>query len=120
MVSASLLETVQALSVQEKLSLIHSITEMLQKDVSPSAGAPSRNGSSFSQPRGMQDSSDVAEGYTPAQQEIRAQIQELFNRPNPTPEQMLPRGIWRGKAEFTDEDFKMAEWHPTDEELEGV
>jgi hypothetical protein len=52
-------------------------------------------------------------------QDIAALIQELLSRPNPTPDQMLPRGILRG-INFTDEDFKAAEWHPTDEELENA
>ena len=120
MVSTSLLETVQALSVQEKLSLIHSITEMLQNDVSPNNGTAAQNGSSSNQPRAPKELNTNKEGYTLEQQKIRAKIQELLDRPNPTPEQMLPGGIWKGKVEFTEEDFKAAEWRPTDEELEGV
>lgn len=51
---------------------------------------------------------------------IRAEIEELFARPNPTPDQMMTYGLFKGQLDLDEEDFKIAEWNPTDEELENA
>jgi len=38
--------------------------------------------------------------------------------PNPEPHQMLPYGLFKG-MNFTEEDFRAAEWHPSAEDLAG-
>lgn len=45
-------------------------------------------------------------------------IQELMSRPDPEPEQMLRPGLLKGIV-FDEEDFRAAEWHPSEEELEN-
>jgi len=49
---------------------------------------------------------------------LRAKIQADFARPAPTPDKMLKRGLLRGMV-FDEEDFRLAEWRPTEEQLRG-
>lgn len=49
---------------------------------------------------------------------LRAKIQADFARPAPAPHKMLKRGLLRG-MDFDEEDFRLAEWRPTEEQLRG-
>ncbi|MGB5050747.1 MAG: hypothetical protein WBO46_17520 [Caldilineaceae bacterium] len=62
---------------------------------------------------------DVREHYlVQGRRKMAALAAELSARPNPPPEKMLPRGLFQGLI-VDEEDFKAAEWHPTDKELTG-
>ncbi len=52
--------------------------------------------------------------------EFRTEIEELLARPNPTPDQMMTYGLFEGRLDLDEEDFKAAEWNPSDEELENA
>ena len=51
---------------------------------------------------------------------LRAEIEELFAQPNPTTDQMMTYGLFKGRLNLDEEDFKAAEWNPSDEELENA
>lgn len=62
---------------------------------------------------------DIKEYYLAhGRQKMAALAAELSSRPNPPREKMLPRGLFAGIT-INDDDFRMAEYHPTDEELMG-
>jgi len=50
---------------------------------------------------------------------LRSQIEELMARPDPAPDQMMKHGMFKGRLDLDEEFFKLAEWHPTEEELTG-
>ncbi|MCL4834223.1 MAG: hypothetical protein KJZ86_17400 [Caldilineaceae bacterium] len=109
MTLADILNEVRELSNNDKLALIEATAQMLRQaedkdDVQPveivaEVAAPYR----------------VSDGVA----KMRELLIELGNRPNPRPEQMLTYGLFKGKLKVTDEDFRAAEWHPTDEEMDG-
>ncbi|MCL4834225.1 MAG: hypothetical protein KJZ86_17410 [Caldilineaceae bacterium] len=62
---------------------------------------------------------DVREYYlVQGRRKMAVLAAELSARPDPPPEKMLPRGLFQGLI-IDEEDFKAAEWHPTDKELTG-
>ncbi len=66
-----------------------------------------------------------AQELSPQEQlELIRQLAESLAKvqPKPQPPQYLEYGKYRntpGREFATDEDFKLAEWHPTEEELKG-
>jgi hypothetical protein len=44
---------------------------------------------------------------------------EARNGPRPGQGRMIYRGMFRGPIDTTEEDFKIAEWHPTEDELDA-
>src|SRR5437588_5856604 len=108
MIPATLLQSVDELSVNDKLSLIEAITHMLQHDLAVNGSAQPQNGAT---------SEKLAVRPT-GQQDMKALIAELFSRPNP-PEKMLPYGLFKGALALDEEDFRMAEWHPSDKDFTG-
>ena len=115
MVAPALLESVRTLSVPDKLALIEAISQMLQDELRSRAHINGRA-------KAHQSEKNLPEQPQPdawqGNQDIKAMIAELLSRPDPTPEQMLPYGIWEG-VQFDEEDFRAAEWHPSDKELLG-
>ena len=112
MVSPQLLQSIRKLSIRDKLSVLHAVTEMLQEEFAVNGQNGSQSDANILAPKQS----------APAKhdkQDMAALVAELLNRPNPTPEQMLPYGIGQGQLNLTEDDFKIAEWHPTDEELDG-
>lgn len=62
---------------------------------------------------------DIREFYlVQGRRKMAALAAELSARPDPPPEKMLRRGLFQGLV-IDEEDFKAAEWHPTDKELTG-
>jgi len=111
MLSSDLLCTVQQLSVKDKLLLIEVVTSLLRDDLTADKYGDSA----------QQNGSQYASLSTPDESETNAAflIAQLLNRPNPTAEQMLPRGLFKGELNLSDEDFKIAEWHPSEKDLLG-
>jgi hypothetical protein len=109
MISATLLQSVDELSVNDKLALIEAITQMLQHELAANGSAQQKNGAT----------SEKLTVMPTGQQDMKALIAELFSRPNPPPEKMLPYGLFKGALAFNEEDFRMAEWHPTDKDFTG-
>ncbi len=109
MIPATLLQSIDELSVNDKLSLIEAITQMLQHELAPNGSTQPQNGAT----------SKKLAIVPPAQQDMKALIAELFSRPNPPPEKMLPYGLFKGALALDEEDFRMAEWHPSDKDFTG-
>ncbi|MEZ4731256.1 MAG: hypothetical protein R3E79_29405 [Caldilineaceae bacterium] len=111
MIAPTLLESIQVLSVPDKLALIEAISQMLQNELHNRTYA---NGI-VKPPVLSPEPSIETKG-----QGIQLLIREALSRPKPKPNQMLRCGMFQGRIP-TDEDlFKAAEWHPSDEELAGV
>jgi hypothetical protein len=112
MLPTPLLQTVRELSIQDKLLLVQTVAYMIQKELT----APENRASE-------QLNGARPEGFTKIMQEaedgMRVRIAELLSRPKPTPEQMLPYGLFKGELNLSEEDFRAAEWHPSEEELSG-
>jgi hypothetical protein len=108
----NVLQQVRTLSDKEKLALIESTAQMLQE----SRSAESSAGRSVAT-----DSTAIKEDlFKQGRYNMAAIIEELMNRPNPTPEQMLTYGLFGRRLKLNKEDFKAAEWHPSDEELDNA
>lgn len=111
-VTSTLLETVRALSIPDKLALIETISQMLQDELrnKTQANGIAKQTAPTSEP-------SLVKSKT---QDLHVLIQEALLRPIPNPDKMLRLGMFQGRIP-TDEDlFKAAEWHPTDEEIAGV
>jgi hypothetical protein len=115
MVTPTLLESVRTLSVTDKLALIEAISQMLQNELQ---SPPQRTGHAKVEPLPKPDSTSLPAHLRTGKQDIKALIAELLSRPDPTPDKMLRRGIWKG-VQFDKEDFRAAEWHPSEKELLG-
>lgn len=121
-----ILESVEQLSDGEKLAVIEAISRMMQRSLfAPSPSVAGRKAKA--KPKRIRTS--LIDDPQPAQVSVEkivpekddpltALLVELKNRPDPTPEQMLTRGLFKGLV-INEEDFRAAEWHPTDEELAG-
>ena len=115
MVTPALLESVRTLSIPEKVALIEAVSQMLQRELQN----PSRaNGHAKVDSLPAQDLASLPAHLKVGNQEMNALIAELVSRPDPTPDQMLPRGLLQG-LQFDEEDFRTAEWHPSLKELLG-
>ena len=109
MIPTTLLQSVDELSVNDKLALIKAITQMLQHEFAVKDIAQPQNGAT----------NEKLAAMSTGQQSMKALIAELFSRPTPPPEKMIRRGMFKGRVPVDEELFKLAEWHPTDEELAG-
>ena len=109
MIPATLLQSIDELSVNDKLSLIEAITHMLQHELAVNGNVQPQNGATGEKPAVMPT----------GQQDMKALIAELFSRPNPPPEKMLRRGIFKGRLALDEEDFRRAEWHPSEKDFTG-
>lgn len=116
MVAPALLASIQDLSVADKLALITAISQMLQNELQSQSTI---NGHAKVEQPESKDSVQLSSGeLQTSNQDMKALIAELLSRPDPTPEQMLPRGLLKG-MHFDEEDFRAAEWHPSEKELLG-
>lgn len=109
-----ILQQITRLSDGEKLAVIEATARMLRQSVNHSSQTDA-----IAEVVSPYRVDDVKEFYlVQGRQKMAALAAELSSRPNPPPEEMLPRGILKGLV-FDEEDFRAAEWHPTDEELAG-
>lgn len=119
MVTATLLDTVldtvRTLSVTDKLALIEAVSQMLQNELQ---SPPHLNGHAKGEESVKSVAIPLPAHLATGNQDMKAMIAELLSRPDPTPEQMLPRGLLQG-LQFDEEDFRSAEWHPSEKELLG-
>lgn len=111
-VESTLLETVQALSIPDKLALIETISQMLQDELRNKTQA---NGIAKQIPSTSEPSL-----VRPMAQDLQALIHEALLRPIPNPDKMLRLGMFQGRIPTEEDRFKAAEWHPTDEEIAGA
>jgi hypothetical protein len=100
----NLLQQVRQLSDSEKLALIESTANMLQKSRSIDH---------------VSDDDNLVARLAGQRQKIAETIRELMERPDPTPGQMMRRGIFKDVT-IDESDFKAAEWHPSDDELDNA
>ena len=118
---AELLDAVQKLSRKEKLELIEAIAQMLQQELDTTV---------------VQSVSETAAPYVTDKLTIMGNAAEIdfdeatdesfdailhahLNSPDPEPHQMLPYGLFKG-ANYAEEDFRAAEWHPSSEDIAGA
>ena len=107
MFHTTLSQSVDELSVNDTLAIIEAITQMLQHELTVNGSTQPQNGATDEKLAAM----------STGQQSMKALIAELFSGPTPPPEKMLRRGMFKGRVPVDEELFKLAEWHPTDEEL---
>jgi hypothetical protein len=100
----NVLQQVRQLSDSEKLALIESTANMLQKSRSAD---------------NVVDENNLAGYLTQQRHKLVEIINELMDRPDPIPAQMMRRGIFKD-AIVNEPDFKAAEWHPSDDELDNA
>lgn len=112
MISETLLKSVRTLSISDKLLLIQTLAYMLRQELADNEQSANEHQNGAKPDR-------LAQIMQNAQNDASLIVTELLSRPNPTPEQMLPRGLFKGQLQLDDEDFRMAEWHPSEEELVG-
>lgn len=113
---AELVDAVQKLSRKEKLELIEAIAQMLQQADAIAEAAPVYQ---LESEQTKQEAPQPEELFPKPQPALTEVIRELMSRPDPEPEQMLRPGLLKGLV-FDEEDFRAAEWHPSDEELENA
>lgn len=112
MISETLLKSVRTLSVSDKLLLMQTVAYMLRQELAAYEQSTSEQQNGAKPHR-------LAQIMLDAQTDASLIVAELLSRPSPTPEQMLPRGLFKGQLQLDDEDFRMAEWRPSEEELVG-
>jgi hypothetical protein len=108
MISATLLESIQSLTIDEKLSLIETIARVLRKELARNGSGKTQRDDSTTEPSLLDDS----------QQDAHAIIAELLSRPAPPREKMLRQGMFKGRVPVDEEIFRLAEWHPIEEDVE--
>lgn len=103
------LQQVTKLSNADKLALIEATAQML------------REASDVNGDESVEAVAEVVAPYRVSEgvDKMRELLIELGNRPNPTPDKMITYGLFKGQLNVTDDDLRAAEWHPTDEELDG-
>lgn len=125
----NILPQVQKLSNQEKLALIEATAQMLQTEQAVKETAAPFSVEETTDPPAVsgpdETNADLSfeewqeQQFEQGRRKIAALAQELLSRPDPPREKMLKYGLFKGQLSFDEEDFKAAEWHPTDEELEN-
>lgn len=125
------IESVEQLSDSEKLIVIEAIARMVRKSIATSQmlqQAVSENGvrsvaevaAPYMADRLVMTESDTDLNFDLVSDKgLDALLHAHLNSPDPEPNQMLPRGLFTS-MNFTEEDFKAAEWHPSAEDLAGV
>ncbi|MCX6047559.1 MAG: hypothetical protein NT075_20870 [Chloroflexi bacterium] len=88
MIPADLLASIHDLPINDKLSLIEAITQMLHQELAHDEEFP------------------LIENR---QQAMKALITELLNRPNPAPEKVLQRGMFKGRVPVDEALFKLVD-----------
>ncbi|RLT35912.1 MAG: hypothetical protein DWI57_15365 [Chloroflexi bacterium] len=119
------IESVKQLSDGEKLAVIEATARMLRQAANDSSGADAvaeavlLYGVEEEVETAKKESAQWVGPISDSRPTLAAIIEELMSRPDPTPEQMLKRGLLKGVV-YNEEDFRAAEWHPSDEELENA
>ena len=107
-----IIQSVRELPVHEKLALIEATTHMVREAVVEY---------NVDQHEQTEQTLDQRIKKLTTESDLKAIVADLLSRPNPPPEKMLRFGMLADQIPDLDlEDFKIAEWHPTDEELEDV
>ncbi|MBX3050496.1 MAG: hypothetical protein KF753_03410 [Caldilineaceae bacterium] len=118
------IKTIEQLTDSEKLTVIRATAGMLQRSatdlpqidtVAETAPLYRVDEDAAKAERGSASQKGSPVSSHPTLSEV---IQELMSRPDPEPEQMLKPGLLKGIV-FDEEDFRAAEWHPSEEELEN-
>lgn len=102
-----ILKSAQTLPIREKLALIKALSHMVQREIDDNVQLSEEINGERTIPRlaGTHSISEI--------------VDDLRSRPNPPPEKMLQAGMFKGRIPLDNELFRMAEWHPSDEELAG-
>lgn len=109
MISPALLVSIQALTVDEKLSLIETIARMLRQELADDESHKTLPDDS---------TAELPRFLDTLQQDAHAIIAELLSRPITPREKMLRQGMFKGRVPVDEELFRLAEWHPVEEEEE--
>ncbi len=127
----SMIPQIRQLSNREKLALIEVTAQMLQKEqtTQETAMLPARDRAAEPSATQSVDEDNAADlsfeewkerQFEQGRHKMAALIAELLSRPDPPREKMLTYGLFKGRLNFDEEDFKAAEWNPSDEELENA
>jgi len=109
MTLSDILDSVRQLSQNDKLALIEATAQMLRQTSDERSDDPVEAVAEVAVPYRVSDGVD----------KMRELLIELGNRPNPTRDRMLTYGLFKGRLNVTEDDLRAAEWHPTDEEMDG-
>ncbi len=117
-----ILQQVQNLSIADKLTLIERTVRILRQDIGDGASVESvsetkasytvdtdTHGKNLELP--LDDLADAG---------IDAMLRSHLSSPDPDPSQMLHFGMFEGRIPLDEKYFRLAEWHPSPEDLAGV
>lgn len=115
-----MLKSVTILSDEEKFELLEALLQMLRASSQSPQEDQQKASAQDVMPTNPRASALHSKEYYLAQSRRKMAVlaAQLSSRPNPTPEQMLPYGLFKS-MNFTEEDFRAAGWHPTDEKMDG-
>jgi hypothetical protein len=115
------IKSAEKLSDQEKLALIENVVQMLQR--SSSANQNYVN-SVAKQHMKDSDTGTVADLDTfldeSTEEEIITLLREHLDSPDPDPAQTLHFGMFKDRLPVDEAYFRMAEWRPSNEDLDGA
>lgn len=118
MTFASIVNEVQTLSRDEKLELVETLVQLLRQELTAdSAHSVSEIAAPYIADELVNTSLTAEIDFDKASDSnLDALLYGHLNSPDPEPHQMLPYGLFKG-MNFTEEDFRAAEWHPSTEDV---
>lgn len=113
-----MLETAATLSNDEKFEVVEALVQMLRQELNADSGhSVSEIAAPYIADERVQTSLTAEIDFDEASDSnLDALLYAHLHSPDPEPHQMLPYGLFKG-ANFTEEDFRAAEWHPSAEDI---
>lgn len=118
MTFAGIVNEVQTLSRDEKLELVEALLEMLRQELNDdSTHSVSEVAAPYIADELVRTSLTAEIDFDEASDtNLDALLYAHLNSPDPEPHQMLPYGLFKG-INFSEDDFRAAEWHPSTEDV---
>jgi hypothetical protein len=124
MTLTDILHSVRQLSENDKLALIEATAQMLQQALGErsdeSVAAVAEVAAPYQIEKVAVSNSTFEIDFDElSDTDLESVLRAHLYSPNPEPQQMLQRGLLRG-MNFDEDDFRAAEWHPSQEDMAGV
>lgn len=118
MTFASIVSEVQTLSLDEKFELVEALVQMLRQElIADSVHTVSEIAAPYIADELVETSLTAEIDFDEASDgDLDALLYAHLHSLDPEPHQMLHYGLFKG-ANFTEEDFRAAEWHPSVEDI---
>ena len=113
------IESAQKLSDQEKLALIETVVQMLQRSTYADQAHFDPLTNQHMKATGTADKLDAFLDEA-TEEQIHALLHDHLDTPDPDPDQMLRFGMFKNRIPVDEAYFRMAEWHPSNEDLNGA